>query len=55
MAPEIIKEKEGYGLAVDMWSMGVILHILLSGIPPFSGESDEVWNLTRKPDPDPDT
>ena len=22
VAPEIIKEKDGYGLAVDMWSMG---------------------------------
>jgi serine/threonine protein kinase len=39
VAPEIIKEKDGYGLAVDMWSMGVILYILLTGIPPFSGDS----------------
>lgn len=41
VAPEIIKEKDGYGLAVDMWSMGVILYILLTGIPPFTGDSDE--------------
>ena len=41
LAPEIIKEKDGYGLGVDMWSMGVILYILLTGIPPFSGDSDE--------------
>jgi len=41
VAPEIIKEKDGYGLPVDMWSMGVILYILLTGIPPFAGDSDE--------------
>ena len=41
VAPEILKEKKGYGLGVDMWSMGVILYILLTGIPPFSGDSHE--------------
>lgn len=30
VSPEIIKEKEGYGLPVDMWSMGVIFYILLT-------------------------
>ena len=38
MAPEIVKE-ETYGLKVDVWSVGVIAHILLSGSPPFYGKS----------------
>ena len=38
MAPEIVKS-ENYGSAVDIWSVGVIAHILLTGCPPFFGKS----------------
>eukprot|EP00056_Hartaetosiga_gracilis_P008254 m.117794 g.117794 ORF g.117794 m.117794 type:complete len:508 (+) comp12881_c0_seq4:2-1525(+) len=42
-APEVLdtskwENGEGYGFAVDMWSLGVILFILLVGYPPFSEE-----------------
>ena len=39
MAPEIFS-RSGYNEKCDIWSVGVIMYILLTGRPPFYGNTD---------------
>lgn len=43
MAPEVV-ERQQYGKPVDIWSAGVLLHILLSGTLPFLGTRERLYH-----------
>lgn len=40
MPPEIVRQDK-YDQKVDIWSAGILTCILLSGVPPFMGDSKE--------------
>lgn len=47
IAPEVLAHK--YGRECDVWSVGVMTYIILSGIPPFNGSTDnEIMNAIKK-------
>ncbi|XP_038065822.1 myosin light chain kinase A-like [Patiria miniata] len=48
MAPEVI-DNQGYSQQCDVWSIGVIAYMLLSGYPPFTGrDEDSLYEAIRK-------
>ena len=40
MAPEIFNEKK-YNEKADMWSLGIVMYILLTGKAPYFGNEDD--------------
>lgn len=48
VAPEVLS-KEGYGIEVDNWSLGILIHIMLVGFAPFrSPDRSTLFRLIMK-------
>uniref|UniRef100_A0A0N4Z7B9 Protein kinase domain-containing protein n=1 Tax=Parastrongyloides trichosuri TaxID=131310 RepID=A0A0N4Z7B9_PARTI len=43
MAPEMI-QNQPYNTSVDIWSAGVLLYLLLTGKPPFNGQTQDIFD-----------
>ena len=47
MAPEILRG-EAYNNKVDIWSLGVVMYYLLSGVHPFNGDLEDIGDIIIK-------
>lgn len=47
MAPEILLGK-GYGLYVDLWSIGVVLYEFMVGMVPFGDDCEEPYDVYQQ-------
>jgi calcium-dependent protein kinase len=44
--------RRAYSVEADIWSLGVMLYILLSGLPPFWGDTEEdIFRMVLKARP----
>ena len=41
MPPELVQRKEYCGFAADIWSLGIIIFVLLTGNLPFNGQNEK--------------
>ena len=41
MPPEIVQRKEYCGFAADIWSLGIVIFVLLTGNLPFNGANEK--------------
>ena len=44
MAPEVIQGK-GYGLSVDLWSLGIMIYEFVWGGVPFGEEEEDPYSI----------
>ena len=55
MAPQVIASDTGYGLDCDLWSVGVLLFVLLSGELPFWQQPPKLWSVISRAEFDTDS
>lgn len=45
LAPEVLTQKPRFNKALDMWSVGVIIYVSLSGVFPYNASQDIVSQI----------